>query len=93
MQALEHFRSLSTKLEADRVAYNAAHADLLERINAAAATAARTEQTNGDASKHRADVRRLKAERTSLKAPSFVDPLPTLKRMRGATRMPPLWSR
>jgi hypothetical protein len=79
MQPLEHFRTLSTNLDAERIAFNAAQSNLLERINVAASVVARIEEAKGDATKQRAELRRLKVERANLKAPSFVDPLPDLE--------------
>jgi hypothetical protein len=79
MEQLNYFRALSTRLDAERVAYLAAADSLRDSINAATAAVATIEKNGGNASKERENARRLKAERANLKAPSFVDPLPDVE--------------
>jgi hypothetical protein len=76
---LNHFRARSNQLEAERVAYLARLNSLREQIDATATAVAEAEQVGVDASKHRATLRRLKAERAEVKAPVAVDPLPDLE--------------
>lgn len=72
--SLDYFRALSQKLDGERVAFLAQSDDLRDKISAAAAAVAQIESDDGDATKARAELRRLKQDRANLKAPSFVDP-------------------
>ena len=84
MSPLEHLKTNSRRLNAERHAHNAQAADLSNKIADAAAALAHAERTFGVQSDQavtaRAALRRLKQDRANLKSPVLIDPLPDAKK-------------
>jgi hypothetical protein len=79
-EALTHFRDLDRKIDADRIAFNAQHSSLKNRIDRLSETLAPLRDNKPERDKVSTEIRALKIERDKLKAPAFYSPLAVVEK-------------